>query len=100
MRETFAAVIVATALISLSANAAESVCFGTSSSGQLKDGVALPESGPNFTPYSSLGVLLGRTYVHARVAAVVSAAYEALQTSAPGKVFVYGESGWKEGGRI
>lgn len=41
-----------------------------------------------------------RTYVHAKVHDVVVAAYHALELAAPGKIFVYGETGWKFGGRF
>lgn len=78
----------------------ESRCFGTSSHGRLEGGVPIPESGPNFSPYSSIGVALGRTHVHSKVARVVAAAYRELESSAPNKTYVYGESGWPEGGRI
>jgi penicillin-insensitive murein DD-endopeptidase len=44
--------------------------------------------------------MLGRTYVHSKVAAVIEAAYKSLVASAPGKQFLYGESGWRNGGRI
>ena len=80
--------------------AAESVCFGTSSNGRLEHGVQLPASGANFEPYSSVGVALGRTHVHSRVRSTVVAAYSALAKSHPGKLYVYGESGWDVGGRI
>ncbi len=80
--------------------AAESICYGTPSNGRLEHGVQLPESGTNFEPYSSVGVSLGRTYVHSKVAEVISAAYSSLARSAPGVQFVYGESGWEHGGRI
>lgn len=60
----------------------------------------IPESGANFQPYSSLGVTLGRTYVHSKVARVIGDAYATLRETAPEKIFVYGESGWREGGRI
>jgi penicillin-insensitive murein endopeptidase len=78
----------------------ESVCYGTSSNGRLEGGQQIPESGPNFNPYNSLGVSLGRTYVHSKVAASIGAAYKALEASAPNKRYVYGESGWESGGRI
>lgn len=78
--------------------AAQSVCFGSSSSGRLEGGVQLPLSGPNFVPYSALGLHLGRTYVHSRVARTVAAAYHALESAAPGKLYVYGESGFATGG--
>ncbi len=70
------------------------------SNGRLEHGVRLPASGPNFSSYSPLAARLGRTYVHAKVLAVVVAAYAALEEAAPGSVFVYGETGWPAGGRI
>lgn len=82
------------------AQADESICFGTSSNGRLEGGEQIANSGANFTPYSALGVSLGRTYVHSRVATSIADSYKALETAAPGKKYMYGESGWKEGGRI
>lgn len=79
---------------------AESTCYGSPSNGRLENGVQLPPSGPNFEPYSSLGVTLGRTYVHSKVAGVVSDAYSSLARSLPEVGYVYGESGWRDGGRI
>ena len=87
------------ATVALSA-AAESTCFGTVANGRLEGGVALPSSGPNFSAYSAMGESLGRTYVHSKVRDVVATAYTELATTAPGKVFVLGESGWSGGGRI
>ena len=85
---------------SVSAVAVESTCYGTVSNGRLEQGVRLPESGPNFSSYSTLAGNVGRTYVHSKVLAVITAAYAALERSAPEKVFVYGETGWPSGGRI
>lgn len=82
------------------ARSEESVCFGTASNGRLEGGVRIRGSGPNFGPYSSAGVLIGRTDVHSRVAAIIEAAYESLWSSAPSKTYLYGESGWRTGGRI
>lgn len=82
----------------LMAAGAESRCHGTVSNGRLEDGVRLAHKGPNFTPYSSAAVMLGRTQVHSRVARIVEDAYEALAREMPGVVFVYGETGWREGG--
>ena len=87
-------------VVPVSSTTADSVCYGTPSKGRLEGGVRIPTSGPNFGPYSSLGVRLGRTYVHSKVAVAVAAAYRALEASAPTKTYVYGESGWREGGRI
>lgn len=77
---------------------AESTCYGRTALGRLENGVRLPASGANFSAYSALAPVLGRTYVHSRVARVVLAAYGALEQASPGKVFVYGETGWAEGG--
>lgn len=79
---------------------AESTCYGTPSKGRIEGAVQLSKSGPNYSAYSGLGVSLGRTYVHEKVRDIVTAAYSALASAAPGKVFVYGETGWKSGGRL
>ncbi len=60
----------------------------------------LPAQGDNFEAYSWLGVKLGRTYVHSKVATIVIAAYKQLNASSPGKRFIYGETGWASGGRF
>ena len=96
----FLATVVFTMGMLGTASAADSICFGTISNGRLENGVQLPKEGKNFTPYSALGVTLGRTYVHSKVAEIVVAAYRGLEQSAPKKVFVYGETGWSAGGRI
>jgi len=80
--------------------AAESGCYGTSSNGRLERGIQIPKTGPNYRPYSSLAVTLGRTYIHSSVGRAIVEAYRNLEKSAPEKEFVYGESGWKEGGRM
>ncbi len=77
-----------------------SACYGTPQDGHLHNGWQLPSSGKNFSAYSSVGTLLGRNYVHSKVHSVVLAAYKDLEITAPEKVFVYGESGFKEGGQF
>ena len=77
---------------------ANSTCFGTTSNGRLENACLLPASGENYSSYSTVLRLLGRTYVHCKVADVVVSAYEALLITHPDKVFVYGETGKKEGG--
>jgi len=79
---------------------AESICYGTTSNGRLEGGIALPASGKNFQCYSSLGNLLGRTYVHSQVQKVVINAFKSLEGSHPDKFFMYGETGWEAGGRF
>ncbi len=76
----------------------ESKCFGTPADGSLKDGWQLPSEGSNFRAYSSVGVLAGRNYVHSRVYRTVLSAYEILHKSNPNVTYVYGETGYKEGG--
>jgi len=96
--------IIITIVVSITASATaialESTCFGTVANGHLENGVKLPSNGNNFKAYSSLGVSLGRTYVHSKVEEIVVAAYSALEKSASEKVFIYGETGWSDGGRI
>lgn len=78
----------------------ESVCFGTTGNGRLEHGWQLPASGDNFSGYSRLGVALGRNYVHNKVYAAVVTAYQLLGKNAPDKYYVYGESGWANGGKF
>ena len=44
--------------------------------------------------------MVGRSHVHNSVHSVVLEAYEQLAIEMPDKVFVYGETGWKEGGQL
>jgi penicillin-insensitive murein DD-endopeptidase len=93
-------ILVAALLSPASTIAAESTCFGRVSNGRLEGGVKLPAKGPNFTAYSTLAATAGRTYVHSRVAKIIDDAYDALAKALPDTVYVYGETGWKNGGRI
>ena len=78
----------------------ESICYGTTNNGKLVGGVKLPDSGNNFQSYSSIGNLIGRTYIHSKVKNVILNSYQKLKSNAPGKVFMYGETGWKNGDRF
>lgn len=78
----------------------KSICYGTTSNGYLKNAVRLPESGDNFETYHWLGWMLERTYVHSTVYRIVMDSYEQLSEELPGNVFVYGETGFKEGGQF
>jgi penicillin-insensitive murein endopeptidase len=77
-----------------------SVCYGTTSNGKLENGWKLPASGPNFSAHWTVGRLVGRSYVHSSVYWVILEAYEQLASEMPDRVFVYGETGWKEGGQF
>jgi penicillin-insensitive murein DD-endopeptidase len=77
-----------------------SQCYGTTADGHLDNGWQLPSSGKNFEAYSSLGVLAGRNYVHSQVYQTLLAAYKTLETTAPDRFFIYGETGYEQGGRF
>jgi penicillin-insensitive murein DD-endopeptidase len=81
-----------------SASAGESICFGTVGNGRIENAVKLPDSGQNFSTYSFFGSAIGRTYLHSKAAEIVISAYHALEQYSPDKIFIYGESGWKNGG--
>ncbi len=78
--------------------ATDSLCHGTPANGYIEHAVQLPVSGKNFQAYSRVGVGLGRTYVHARVAVALRDAYVEVARTMPAKIFVYGETGFVKGG--
>jgi penicillin-insensitive murein endopeptidase len=80
--------------------ALNSECYGTTSNGYLKNGVALPAEGDNFVSYSYLAQKLGRTYVHSTVRDILLDAYKTLQQQQPGKKYKYAETGFQEGGEF
>lgn len=88
-------------LLSFGAHAQDaSVCYGTTSNGKLDNGWKLPASGANYSTHWTIGRLAGRSYVHSAVHAIVLDAYAKLERSLPDRVFVYGETGRKEGGEF
>ena len=88
-------------LYAITANGQEpSVCYGTTSTGKLENGWKLPSSGANFSAHWTVGRMIGRSYVHSSVYSVVLEAYEQLGKQMPDRVFVYGETGWKDGGQF
>ena len=78
----------------------ESICYGTTAKGRLENGVQLPSLGPNYVTYSAAAGLLGRTYVHSKVKAVLLDSYRSLETLTPDKVYKYAETGFEEGGKF
>ena len=78
----------------------ESICYGTQEKGRIENAWQLPSSGDNFSAYSLIGVSAGRNYVHNTIYAVVLDAYRDVQQHLPQKKFVYGETGWENGGRF
>ena len=77
-----------------------SVCYGTTSNGRLENGWELPASGPNYSSHWTVGRIAGRSYVHSSVHPVVLDVYAQLEKILPDRVFVYGETGWKDGGQF
>lgn len=75
-----------------------SISHGSTGNGSLENGKRLPTSGPNFSSYSRLGALIGRTAVHDKVRDVVIDAYKNLEKSHPELRFIIGETGWVNGG--
>ncbi len=88
----------ATLLLSSSLALAQSKCFGTPENGRLENGVSLPATGKNFEVYYWLGHFIGRAYVHEDVHKVTVKAFEDLAEFNAELKFVYGETGWKNGG--
>lgn len=80
--------------------AAESICFGTTSKGRLENGVKLPSGGSNFVGYSSVARFAGRTYVHSKVRDVLLSSYQTLAAEMPDKVYKYAETGFENGGKF
>ncbi len=75
-----------------------STCTGTPGNGSIKGALSLPSQGKNFAPYTKLGVQLGRSFVHATVHDIVTAAYRDLELQYPGVEFIYGQTGLHSGG--
>ena len=80
--------------------AQESTCYGTTSSGRLENGIALPSGGDNYIGYSYIADLAGRTYVHTQVENIIVNSYKSLYKELPSKVFKYAETGFETGGQF
>ncbi len=85
-------------VIRLFENNQPSKSSGTYANGKLTNGKRLPNSGANFRTYSRIGSLIGRNSAHHAVCKTILEAYDQLNTSAPDKYFIYGETGWPGGG--
>jgi penicillin-insensitive murein DD-endopeptidase len=80
--------------------AADSVCYGVPANGRIQNAAPLAVRGKNFQAYSRTGIALGRTYAHRRVVRASESAYAQLAKTMPDKTFVYGETGFADGGRF
>lgn len=74
--------------------------YGSPSNGRIEHAKRLPTSGANFTSYSRIGALLGRTSVHNKVRDVVIDAFESVCLELPDARYTIGETGWPSGGRF
>ena len=79
---------------------APSQSIGSVANGSIKHAKRIPFRGDNFTTYSLLGYLAGRTFAHETVRDIVLDAYKDCATTSPEHVFVLGESGCRKGGRF
>ena len=77
-----------------------SIAHGELRNGWLENGKRMNYRGKNFTTYSFLGYLFGRTYVHSEVKKVLLDAYEMCEKTCPEVTFVVGEIGFKKGGEF
>jgi len=100
MKTIFAASLLIICSLTIQADVTESTCYGSAKQGRLENAVKLPDEGNNYTSYSTLAGILGRTYVHSKVYDVVISAYKMLETEQTNKVFKYAETGFKLGGEF
>ena len=75
----------------------QSICYGHTHDGMIKNASQLPKEGKNYTVFSSLAWYLGRTYVHNEVKKVIVDTFHQLATEFPHHVFMYAETGWANG---
>ncbi|TQV72246.1 replication initiation protein [Aliikangiella marina] len=100
MKLNKAIILILVIFLTAEVSAKESICYGTTSNGKLKNGVELPSGGANYVSYSSVARIAGRTYVHSAVRDIIVAAYKELEIEQPRKVYKYAETGFEEGGQF
>lgn len=81
-------------------NDKSSISHPTIRAGKLSNGKRMNYRGDNFTTYSYLGYLFGRTYTNDKVKQIILDAYESSKETCPDITFVLGEIGFKKGGRF
>ncbi len=74
--------------------------IGHVANGHIVESKRMYYRGANYTTYSFLCYLLGRTHVNDRIRQVMVAAYEACEDTCPNTTFVVGEIGRKRGGNF
>ena len=81
-------------------NKKPSVSSGRVGQGKIENAKRVDYRGKNFTTYSYLGYLAGRTYTHDKVKQTILDAYEICEATCPDQTFVLGEIGSRKGGRF
>ncbi|MCX7352798.1 MAG: replication initiation protein [Proteobacteria bacterium] len=66
----------------------------------IQNAKRLPTQGKNYQTYSRFLSAIGRTHVHERVRDAIIKSYKILETTQPNIIYVYGETGWKNGGNF
>lgn len=74
--------------------------LGHVANGRIENSKRMNFRGENFTTYSFLCYLVGRTYVNDRVKKAMLASYKACESTSPEVTFVVGEIGRKRGGKF
>lgn len=77
-----------------------SVCTGTEAGGTLEHAKLLPFSGTNYRYFDTASYLWGHAFMSDKMKETLLAAYKDMETTAPGRIFSYMESGLKDGGPI
>jgi len=73
---------------------------GTVANGRIANSKRMHFQGNNFTTYSFICYLAGRTFVHDKVRQIILDAYADCEKTCPDKKFVLGEIGLRKGGRF
>lgn len=77
-----------------------SVCTGTESGGTLEHAKLLPFSGKNYRYFDTMSYVGGHAYMSDKMRNTFELSYAELETTAPGRIFTYMETGLKNGGPI
>lgn len=79
-------------------NKQASITTGTIRTGKIKHAKRVPYRGENFTTFSFLGYVFGRTYAHDRARDLILDAYKVCEKTSPNTTYVLGEIGFRNGG--
>jgi len=77
-----------------------SVCTGTEAGGTLEHAKLLAFSGRNYRYFDTMSYVWGHAFMSDKMRNTLEASYAELETSAPGRIFTYMETGLMNGGPI